>query len=366
MNTRLNRIFAIVMAFVFLFGTGFAGPAFSDITAAASSGAYVAKEKLPVSSGIEALRDEFELGKASEGNGYALDYAYYSPVGTNDNTKYPLVIFLHGIGHGSSEGSQLADSDMPYWASSELQSRFDDSQGAFILLPRAPEDEIVYWSNSLIEPLYNVIRDFIKEHGDNIDTTRIYISGSSQGGAMVWKMCKAYPGLFAAAFPLAATQFDLDADDVKQCSSTAFWIIASKKDLFVNYSLCTMRVWNNLCKYNDHPENCRLSSFGEVTNPDGEASSDNHHLAKVITYDLFTLQNESYPNMEVVDGLGNEIELQYPDGLISWMSAIHSDYDGSEFNGSGTYEGNFFSPVLDRGLYVLLKVVNIIQNILGL
>ena len=78
------------------------------------------KPALSKSAGIEALRDEFESDVAPEVGGHALDYCYYSPVGENDDTKYPLVIFLHGIGHADYPAYQLNDSDMPYWASSEL------------------------------------------------------------------------------------------------------------------------------------------------------------------------------------------------------------------------------------------------------
>ena len=100
------------------------------ITAAAAG---TRKTALPTSAGIGALRSEFSEAVADEAGGYALDYCYYSPVGQNDTSKYPVVIFLHGIGHGDYPGSQLEDSYMPYWASKELQSRFT-SGGAFIVL----------------------------------------------------------------------------------------------------------------------------------------------------------------------------------------------------------------------------------------
>ena len=81
------------------------------VTGASAAGR---KNALPVSSGIEALRDEFFIDTAPEADGYALDYACYSPASIGDTGKYPLVIFLHGIGHGDYVGSQLDDSDFPY------------------------------------------------------------------------------------------------------------------------------------------------------------------------------------------------------------------------------------------------------------
>lgn len=320
------------------------------------------KEALPVSAGIEALRGQFKSGIAPEANGYALDYEYYSPAGKNDNTKYPIVIFLHGIGHGEETGSQLADSGMPYWSSAELQARFSDG-GAFILLPRAPEENNEFWGESFIEPLHVLIDDFIKQHKDNVDTTRIAISGSSQGGAMVWMMLKAYPEYFSAAFPIASTKTP-SADLIEKCSSTAIWMLASKFDPIINYNLSTLAIWNKICKYNDHPENCRLSTFGTVYNPDGTKSSDNHHLANVITFDLHTLKDEPYPEMITEDGLGNEVDTASPNGLIKWISSVHSDFTG--IAESPERNVNFFEEIIQFFRNGLLQVVHIVQVILGL
>ncbi len=329
-------------------------------------GAHAAgrKKALPTSAGIQALRDEFDHDVAPKAGGHALDYAYYSPVGKNDNQKYPLVIFLHGIGHADYEGSQLDDSDMPYWASSELQSRFT-SGGAFILLPRAPEDKLIYWSTDLLEPLRAVIDDMIAKHGDNIDTTKIFISGSSAGGEMAWNMVVAFPEYFAGAFPIASTG-TVTAADVKACSDVAIWMIASTKDPAVNYSLVTTPLWNNVCKYNSNPANCRLTTLTNVTEPAGNAASDNHHMAKVITYDLHMLDGSAYPDATTVDGNGNTVSLKSPNGIISWMNSVSSDFDGTASEGTGntylTIFERFFNSIRNLGL----KVVNIFQRLLGL
>lgn len=331
----------------------------------APANAYVAKEPLPFSAGIEALRGQFESGKAPETAGYALDYKYYSPVGEEDTTKYPLVIFLHGIGHGNYEGSQLDDSDMPYWSSKEYQERFLDAGGAFILLPRAPEQRKEYWGENFIEPLRALIDDFIAQHGENIDTTRISITGSSAGGGMVWFMLEAFPDYFATAFPVASTKTPSNST-LQKTSGTAVWIFASKRDPMVNYYLSPKKVWNGLMKYNDHPENCRISSFTEVYNPDGTHSSDNHHLAKVITCDMHTLDGGVYPCVETIDGTGSVLDLSGDNGIITWISTVHSDYRGEPGSGTGNFNINFFTKLLNIGRNAVLYVVHVVQVILGL
>ena len=345
MKKVLSIILAIVLIAVSIPACAFAAP----------------KKPLSLSAGIEALRGQFQSGIGPKTDGYALDYEYYSPAGKIDNNKYPLVIFLHGIGHGGYVGSQLADSDMPYWTSSELQARFSEG-GAYILLPRAPEEKIDFWGESLIEPLHALIDDFIKTH-KNVDTTRISITGSSQGGAMVWYMLDAYPEYFATAFPLASTKTPTTSI-LKTSSATAIWLIASKKDPIINYELATMPTWRNICKYNDHPENCRLSSLGTVYNPDGSKSSDNHHLAKVITFDLHTLNGGLYPEMTTVNGDGKTLDLTSPKGLIKWISSVHSDFDG--ITESSSTRVNFITKIVEAIRNVGLQVVHIVQVILGL
>jgi predicted peptidase len=327
---------------------------------------YRKKTALSVSEGIEALRGQFESFTGPKKNGYALDSKFYSPVGKNDKTKYPIVIFLHGIGHGDYEGSQLDDSLMPYWSSCEFQSRFDDAGGAFILLPRAPEDQKTYWNEGFIEPLRALIDTFIAEHKDNVDTTRIAVTGSSAGGGMVWLMLEAFPGLFSCAFPLASTVTP-SKDTIKSAAGTAIWILASQKDPVVNYNFSTLKIWKNVIKTNNNPQNCRLSTFQKVYKPDGEPASDNHHLATVITYDLHTIDEGVYPDVETIDGNGNVLDLTSPNGIITWISSIHSDYDGTPSEGhTGNLNYSLWTRICNAYQDWLYSVVHVFQIALGL
>ncbi len=322
------------------------------------------KAALPVSAGIEALRDEFAIDTAPEADGYALDYAYYSPAGENDDTKYPLVIFLHGIGHADYVGAQLDDSDFPYWASQELQSRFSEG-GAFVLLPRAPEHKLVYWSKTLIPALRSVIDDMLAKHGDNIDTTKIFIGGSSAGGEMTWDMIIAFPEYFAGAFPIAATG-TVSAADTKTSADVAIWMIASKLDPVVSYPATTTPLWNNVCKNNNNPGNCRLSSFSSVKEPAGNGASDNHHLAKTVTFDFHMLDGSTYPDVTHEDGNGNRIALEGSNGIISWMNGLSSDYSGESGNDSGNINVNGLTNFFDAIRNFFLKIVNLFQRLFGL
>lgn len=151
---------------------------------------------------IDYLREQFAYGEGPVVEGYSIDYRYYSPVKWDDDTKYPLVIWLHGMGDGAYDGKQIERSNIALWASEEYQSRFKGSEGAFILAARSVEEEELFWSDGLIYPLRAAIDDFIEENRYNIDPERIYIGGYSMGGKMTLKMAVAYPEMFAAAFPV--------------------------------------------------------------------------------------------------------------------------------------------------------------------
>lgn len=318
---------------------------------------------LPLSAGIEALRDQFELDVAEECNGVALDYAYYSPVGENDSEKYPIVIYLHGIGHGSYTGSQIDDSTMAYWASQELQSRWKDTGGAFILLPRSPEDELQYWNESLIDPLCTLIDSFISKHGDNVDTTRIFIGGSSAGGEMTWDMAITYPEYFAGIYPLAATG-TRSADDIKKMKDVAIWLFASTYDPLVSYTMNVMPTWNNICEFNSKPENCRLSKFGTVLNPDGSKGDSNHRLYTTISYDFFTIDGSPYPNVTTFDGNGNTISFENAEGMISWMSDVHSSFDATPAENRTTI--SYIDSIYISVRNYIFKIANFFQRLMGL
>lgn len=327
-----------------------------------TSAASKTKKALPLSAGLEALRDQFESGVADECDGYALDYCYYSPVGKNDNEKYPVVIYLHGIGHGSYVGSQLDDSTMATWASQELQSRWSDTGGAYILLPRCPEDEMQYWSKTFVDPLKTLIDCFIEEHGKNVDTTRIFVGGSSAGGEMTWDLAIAYPEYFAGIYPMAATG-TRSADDIKRTKDVSIWVFASKLDPIINYATNTIPQWEKICEYNSNPANCRLSSFTEVVNPDGSKGDSNHRLFTTIMYDFFMEDGSVYQNVTTVNGNDETVSFKNSRGVIWWMSNTQSSFNGvtSDDDSNVNFISKMFIPVRN----MMLKIANIFQKLFG-
>ena len=289
---------------------------------------------LSLDGGIETLKKQFVFGEGPKAGDYSVDYRYYSPVKENDSKKYPLVVWLHGMGDGEYEGAQVEKSNIAFWASDEFQSRFAPSGGAFIFCARSREEDGIFWNNSMIEPLRAAIDDFIAKNKANVDISRIYVGGYSVGGKMTLKMAVAYPEMFAAAFPICPAWSPSD-ELISNISDMPVWITSSTRDPLVNYFFAVSPTFEAIAEASNVAEDCRFSTLTKVCYHDGKKTSSSHHAWYAVNYDMFSIENGDYPYMTTVNGFGEEVKLSYPNGMISWLSSHTSDYNGVPVEGTG-------------------------------
>lgn len=323
---------------------------------------------LSIDGDVEALKEQFKAGEGPVAGKYSVDYRYYSPVKENDSTKYPLVVWLHGMGDGASEGLQVKKSNIAYWSSDEFQSRFKPAGGAFILAARSREENGIFWSNEMIEPLRAAIDDFIAENKDNIDLSRIYVGGYSMGGKMTFKMAVAYPEMFAAAFPICPAWSPND-EMASYLSDMPIWLVSSTRDPLVNYYLAVSPTWERITGLSNIPEECRFSTLTKVCYEDGKKAGSSHHAWFAVNHDLFSAENGAYPYMSTVNGVGEEVKLTYPDGMISWLTSHTSDYDGSTGEGTGNIKpgSNTDSLIAVNGIFDFFKlIINALLQVIGI
>ena len=248
-----------------------------------------------------------------------------------------MVIWLHGLGDGSSPGKPVSsNSNIAAWASEDYQSRFKDTKGAFIFAPRCDGGQNT-WDDKYIPVLRKTIDAFIAANRKDIDVTRIYIGGYSMGGKMTLKMLTAYPEMFAAAFPICPAWVPSEA--ATACfKDVPVWMTSGAKDPLVNYYAFAMTTWNNILSQSNVAEICRLSTLKTTCFPDGKKAYSAHVSWYSVSNDLFSSDNGDYPKMKTVDGNGDTVTLQYPDGMISWISGFKSDYDGAPATDNGNDE----------------------------
>ena len=116
--------------------------------------------------------------------------------------------------------------------------------------------------------------------------------------------------------------------------------MVSRFDIIAGYYTYSKEIWNQLCEKTNVPGDTRLTLFGTVKYPDGKKASSNHYVWVAVANDLFTYDEGKYPNAVTTDAYGNEIELESPDGLVSWLCGHKSDYSGEKLSPNGTLSGN--------------------------
>ncbi|MEH7082028.1 prolyl oligopeptidase family serine peptidase [Neobacillus drentensis] len=235
--------------------------------------------------------DDFSTGKGTYDN-VSLTYADYSPA--KDNHKNPLIIWLHGAGEGGTDPTiPISANKAANFASKDIQSYFD---GAYVLAPQTP----TFWMDGYTgrgdgtskyeDALMSLIKDYVANHKD-IDSSRIYIGGDSNGGYMTMLMARDYTNYFAAAFPTCEALKDTLISDaeIQKMKDLPMWFIAAKADPVVITSQYVEPTYNRLVEAG--ADNIHLSLFDKVvdtsglyTNADGTPYEYNGHWSWIYVY----------------------------------------------------------------------------------
>ena len=161
--------------------------------------------------------DRFAYATFTASDGTKLPYRYYLPEDYETSAKsYPVFLYMHGNGsRGSNNTTQLTTNGAAL--NNEV---FNSVYDCIMLAPQCekspkqwvtthagseaflPELESgVYESGEYLNAAVELLDYFINTY--RADTSRVYITGSSNGGAATWSLTARYPHVFAAAIPLA-------------------------------------------------------------------------------------------------------------------------------------------------------------------
>ena len=126
-----------------------------------------------------------------EKNLEGLKYLVSYPECFQENQKYPLVIFLHGVGTCSETTEKLREN------SAFLNLQMRQTQRGYILL--APLCRSGTWNEWMPQLIHLVEQTRALPY---VDATRVHLTGLSMGGYGSWELAGLRPDWFASLMPI--------------------------------------------------------------------------------------------------------------------------------------------------------------------
>ncbi len=118
----------------------------------------------------------------------------------SSSKKYPLILFIHGIGelgNGTTDLSKMIRAGLPRLINKKgLPPDFVSGGKHYSFVVVSPQFK--KWPKN--EDVYSVLQYAIKKY--RIDTSRIYITGLSMGGGVTWEFSSQFGASVAAAVPI--------------------------------------------------------------------------------------------------------------------------------------------------------------------
>jgi poly(3-hydroxybutyrate) depolymerase len=160
-------------------------------------------------------------------SGKEMRYCLYLPENYSSSKKYPVLLFMHGLGNVGDNYIGATFGIAPVFKNSA-----DIVKSAIIVAPQA-SDANGFWpihnsgndENGLGGIAMRLLLDIEKTY--SCDKNRIYITGNSMGGHGTWNLIETYGDHFAAAIPICGWGNPLKANNLK---NIPIWIYHGDAD----------------------------------------------------------------------------------------------------------------------------------------
>ncbi len=187
---------------------------------------------------------EYEAALYTKGND-TLQYRILKPKDQQVNTKYPLILFLHGSGERGADN----EAQLKHGSSLFTIEKNRENFNSFVVFPQCPRND--FWANldynnegnglgfgfkkeapaqKSLEMVMGLLDEFLQN--PSVDTSRIYVMGLSMGGMATFELLHRRPGLFAAAIPICGGANTENAG--LYAKSTPVWIFHGTDDRVIH------------------------------------------------------------------------------------------------------------------------------------
>jgi predicted esterase len=157
-------------------------------------------------------------GSVSDG-ARSIPYRLFRPAGANSGQKFPLVLFLHGVGDSGTDNQRQLE-----WMGGLLNNTRSGPYAAYVLAPQIDTD--MWFQSFTSTPTEGMKLTLMALHQvmntENVDLSRIYVTGTSMGGMGAWDALVREPNLFAAAAPMSGGGNVATAATIKDIPVWAF------------------------------------------------------------------------------------------------------------------------------------------------
>jgi len=149
-----------------------------------------------------------------------IDYLLFLPSKyyKEETKKWPLILFLHGIGERGNDIELVKKNGIPKLVEKDIDFSF------IVVSPQCPDDQ--FWSPSILKKLLDDVCQRLR-----VDMDRIYLTGLSMGGYGTWYAAIEYPELFAAIAPVCGGG---DPDRICRLGDMPVWVFHGAKDTTVS------------------------------------------------------------------------------------------------------------------------------------
>ena len=144
----------------------------------------------------DCCKDKVAKGFASKFinvNGEDIRYAVYVPWVYDDQKAIPMIVFLNGMGECGTDGLKQLGVGLG------TAVILDAERWPFIILFPQKQKHDIEWEDQ--EDMVMAVLDSAKQEY-NIDESRIYLTGISQGGHGTWAIAARHADIFAAIAPV--------------------------------------------------------------------------------------------------------------------------------------------------------------------
>ena len=191
-----------------------------------------------------------------KGTKQTLPFRLLKPENYDSSKRYPLVIFLHGVGERGNDNELQLTHGSDFFLNDELRKEFP----AIVVFPQCSEGE--YWAKVKSRQPYSffkrkrkngqleLVEEFVTFIEDTypIDSARIYLGGLSMGGMGTLELLYRNPKKFAAGFSIcggAHTRW------VRKLQYTPLWLFHGQKDQVISHKF-SQQLYEGLLEKDAH------------------------------------------------------------------------------------------------------------------